>query len=118
MIGLKDSTSARIGQRWPLVLPGGRYVICAASNNSAAVPRLAVLDLQTKHSLTYLLISHDLGLVARMADHVAIMAAGRIVEQGPAAEVFANPVQPETCALVTPALRTGKAFAAAQGAWA
>ena len=41
-----------------------------------------LLDLQAAHSLTYLVISHDLALVARMADTIAVMARGRIVETG------------------------------------
>ena len=40
-----------------------------------------LLDLQEAYSLTYLLISHDLALVARMADEIAVMASGRIVER-------------------------------------
>ncbi|MBZ5570694.1 MAG: ATP-binding cassette domain-containing protein [Acidobacteriia bacterium] len=50
-----------------------------------------LLDLQKAHSLTYLLISHDLGLVGQIADFVAVMQQGKIVEQGPRREVFANP---------------------------
>jgi ABC-type dipeptide/oligopeptide/nickel transport system ATPase subunit len=62
-------------------------------------------DLQARHSLTYFLISHDLSLVERMADSVAIIAAGRIVEQGPTREVIDNPKQPETRELVACAHR-------------
>src|SRR5206468_3323661 len=74
MIGLKDSTSARIGQRWPLVLPGGRYVIYAASNNSAAVPRLAVLDLQTKQA-----VFHELAMAVPLGfleGHLVYVSTG------------------------------------------
>ena len=42
-----------------------------------------LLDLQALHSLTYLLISHDLALVARLADAIAVMSNGEIVEIGP-----------------------------------
>ncbi len=55
-----------------------------------------LLDLQRAHSLTYLLISHDLGLVGQVADFVAVMRQGRIVEHGPRQEVFANPRHPYT----------------------
>ncbi|MFN8176498.1 MAG: ABC transporter ATP-binding protein [bacterium] len=48
-------------------------------------------DLQEKRGLTYLFISHDLAVVKFMADDVAIMSAGRIVEAGPAAEIYASP---------------------------
>jgi ABC-type glutathione transport system ATPase component len=58
-----------------------------------------LLDLQSTHSLAYLLISHDLALVARLADAIAVMAKGKIVEQGPTSRVIANPSHPETRAL-------------------
>ncbi len=47
-----------------------------------------------------MLITHDLGVVAEMADHVVVMYAGRIVEQGTAQEVFLNPVHPYTVGLM------------------
>src|SRR6202050_3462841 len=50
-----------------------------------------LLDLQEAYSLTYLLISHDLSLVGQVADFVAVMHQGRVVEQGTQQEVFANP---------------------------
>jgi ABC-type glutathione transport system ATPase component len=62
-----------------------------------------LIDLQAAHSLTYLLISHDLTLVAGMADSIAVMSNGEIVEQGLSDEVLANPKHAETRALVTAA---------------
>jgi ABC-type glutathione transport system ATPase component len=59
-----------------------------------------LLDLQASHLLAYLLISHDLVLVARFADTIAVMAKGRIVEHGPASQVLANPGHSETRTLV------------------
>jgi peptide/nickel transport system ATP-binding protein len=50
-----------------------------------------LLDLQAGYALTYLLISHDLALVARMADTVAVMLEGRIVESGATPQVMAHP---------------------------
>jgi ABC-type glutathione transport system ATPase component len=50
-----------------------------------------LLDLQTIHSLTYLLISHDLNLVGQLADFVAVMHRGTIIEQGPRQQVFDKP---------------------------
>jgi ABC-type glutathione transport system ATPase component len=50
-----------------------------------------LLDLQTVHGLTYLLISHDLSLVGQVADFVAVMHQGRIVEQGARQQVVGNP---------------------------
>jgi peptide/nickel transport system ATP-binding protein/oligopeptide transport system ATP-binding protein len=62
-----------------------------------------LLELQAAHSLTYLLISHDVALVARMADTVAVMSGGQIVEQGPAQQIVAQPTHPETKALLAAA---------------
>jgi peptide/nickel transport system ATP-binding protein len=75
-----------------------------------------LLQLQTAHSLTYLLISHDLTLVARMAESIAVMAAGRIVEQGPTSQILSNPAQPETRALVASAERLQSALSLARSA--
>jgi peptide/nickel transport system ATP-binding protein len=73
-----------------------------------------LLDLQAAHSLTYLLISHDLTLVSRMADAVAVMNAGQIVERGPVAQIMTNPTQPETRALVEASESFRMAFAGAR----
>ena len=53
-------------------------------------------ELQRKYSMSYLFISHDLRVIRAMADYVAVMHKGRIVEQGPAAALFANPRHPYT----------------------
>ena len=53
-------------------------------------------DIQVTHSLTYLHISHDLRLVSRFADEIVVMHAGKIVEHGPAANLFAEPQHPYT----------------------
>jgi oligopeptide/dipeptide ABC transporter ATP-binding protein len=50
--------------------------------------------------IAIILITHDLGVVAGMADDVAVMYAGRIVEQAPATEVFAAPRHPYTAGLM------------------
>jgi peptide/nickel transport system ATP-binding protein/oligopeptide transport system ATP-binding protein len=73
-----------------------------------------LLDLQASHSLAYLLISHDLALVARLADTVAVMANGRIVEQGSVPQVMANADHAETRALAASA-RAAQANLAALG---
>ena len=48
-------------------------------------------DLQQRLGLALLLITHDLGVVAEMADRVAVMYAGRLVEEAPVEELFADP---------------------------
>ncbi len=59
-----------------------------------------LLDLQDAHSLTYLLISHDLTLVGQVADSVAVMHQGRIVERGSRQQVLSNPQHAHTQELV------------------
>ncbi len=59
-----------------------------------------LLDLQSSLGLTYIVISHDLGMVAHFADQVSVLDRGRIVEQGTPAELFRRPVHPCTQALV------------------
>ena len=56
-------------------------------------------DLKERHGMAMLFITHNLGVVAQIADRVAVMYAGQIVEQAPAAEVFARPAHPYTRAL-------------------
>jgi peptide/nickel transport system ATP-binding protein len=58
------------------------------------------MDLRAALNLTYLFISHDLGVVRHISDRLVIMYLGRIVESGPAEEVFAAPNHPYTRALL------------------
>jgi microcin C transport system ATP-binding protein len=60
-------------------------------------------DLQTRRRLAYLFISHDLRVVRALANHVVVMQDGKVVEQGPAAELFAAPQTPYTRALLSAA---------------
>ena len=57
-------------------------------------------DLQAKHELAYLFISHDLKVVKALANDLIVMRHGKVVESGPAAEIFANPQQDYTKALL------------------
>ena len=76
------------------------------------------MDLRRKLGLTYLFISHDLGVVEHLSDRVAIMYLGRIVEEAPAAEAFSRPNHPYTQALLAEVPRIDarrRSFAALKG---
>jgi peptide/nickel transport system ATP-binding protein len=76
------------------------------------------MDLRERKGFTYLFISHDLGVVRHIADRVAIMYLGRIVETAPAREVFARANHPYTQALlaeVPDITRRGRRFTPIQG---
>jgi oligopeptide/dipeptide ABC transporter ATP-binding protein len=57
-------------------------------------------DLQQAHGIALIFITHNLGIVAKMCDRLAVMYAGRVVESGPVAEVFDAPAHPYTQALL------------------
>lgn len=62
---------------------------------------LALLaDLQRELGIAYVLVSHDLAVVASMADHVLVLRRGKTVEQGPAVQVFGSPASAYTRALI------------------
>lgn len=91
----------------------------ALDPTSAAVVLAHVADERARRGLASILVTHDLGLVARHADRVAVMYAGRVVERGPAGAVLARPRHPYTLTLLrsSPArARRGEALAAITGA--
>ena len=57
-------------------------------------------EMQVKYNLTIVLITHDLGVVAGMADYVVVMYAGRVVEKGTADDIFHHPAHPYTIGLM------------------
>jgi len=74
-------------------------------------------DLKARFDLSLLLITHDLGVVARQADRVAVMYAGRIVEQGPVRPILRDPKHPYTRGLLAsiPGGATGSRLQAIEG---
>jgi ABC-type dipeptide/oligopeptide/nickel transport system ATPase subunit len=75
-----------------------------------------LLDLQAAHSLTYLLISHDLALVARLADVIAVMSEGQTVEVGPTQQIISSPTHAATKKLLASAKAAASNLAAITGA--
>ena len=84
---------------------GPEFIVCDEAVASLDVSIQAqilnlFMDLREEFDLTYLFISHDLGVVRHLSDHVAIMYLGRIVEHAPRAELFESPNHPYTKALL------------------
>ena len=65
-------------------------------------------DLKDKINASIMIITHDLGVIAEMADYVVVMYAGRIVEKGTAEEIFAHPAHPYTIGLMASKPVVGK----------
>lgn len=78
-----------------------------------ATSQVQILDLlaqvRSEYGTSMLLISHDLGVIARLADSVAVMYGGQIVEQAPVCQLFAQPRHPYTQALINARNRIGLA---------
>ncbi|HEY3380994.1 MAG TPA: ABC transporter ATP-binding protein [Vicinamibacterales bacterium] len=74
-------------------------------------------EMRAAFDLSLLLITHDLGVIAGMADRVAVMYAGRLVEQGPVRTIFRSPAHPYTRALLAsiPRPTTGQRLTAIEG---
>jgi peptide/nickel transport system ATP-binding protein len=84
---------------------GPDFIICDESVSSLDVSVQAQVlnlfkDLQEKHGLTYIFISHDLSVVKFMADMMAVMNEGKIIEFGPSENIYANPREEYTRRLI------------------
>ncbi len=85
---------------------GPRIVVCDEPTSALDVSVQAAIlnllaDLQAKEQVTYLFISHDLGLVRYLSDRIAVLYLGRIMELGAAERVFSGPHHPYTEALLS-----------------
>jgi oligopeptide/dipeptide ABC transporter ATP-binding protein len=114
---------ASFRRRYPHELSGGQQRRVGLARILILRPRIVILDeptagldlsvqatvlslfdlLRRELGLTYLFVSHDLSVVKRMCNRVAIMYLGRLVEEGPAEAIFASPRHPYTRALLAAA---------------
>jgi oligopeptide/dipeptide ABC transporter ATP-binding protein len=117
-VGLPDPK--RIESAFPHELSGGMLQRVMIAMTIATSPRVLVADepttaldvtiqqqildlvdrLQAETGMAVVWVTHDLGVIARLVDRVAVMYAGRIVEQGATRDIFARPQHPYTAALL------------------
>jgi len=118
MVGIANSEG--VYKMYPHELSGGMRQRVMIAMALACNPRLIIADepttaldvtiqaqildllrrLKDQINSSIMLITHDLGVIAEMADYVVVMYAGRVVEKGTAEEIFANPAHPYTIGLM------------------
>jgi oligopeptide transport system ATP-binding protein len=122
---LEVSLDPALRNRYPHEFSGGQRQRVAIARAMILHPALVVLDeptsaldrtvqksivtllrdLQTRHDLSYLFISHDLAVVRAMADWIMVMKDGRVVEEGPTPEIFSAPREDYTQRLLAAAVK-------------
>ena len=126
MVGIANSEG--VYRMYPHELSGGQRQRVMIAMALACTPRIIIADepttaldvtiqaqvldllrqLKEKINSSIMFITHDLGVIAEMADYVVVMYAGRVVEKGTVEEIFANPAHPYTIGLMASKPVVGK----------
>ena len=126
MVGIANATG--VAKMYPHELSGGMRQRGMIATVPACYPKLIIADepptaldvtiqaqildllrnLKDKINSSIMLITHDLGVIAEMADYVVVMYSGRIVEKGTAEEIFSHPAHPYTIGLMASKPVVGK----------